>query len=85
MPGRIESERSKLPDIPQRLEHLFIVRIWQEASPARNGPWRGSVEHVPSSQRFYFASLDDLADFIALRVSSNPQEQVSTGKGLAVK
>ncbi len=63
-----------MPDSLQRVEHLFIVRIWQEASQDSGGPWRGSVEHVPSSQRFYFASLNDLNDFITLRLNSNPRD-----------
>lgn len=45
----------------ERLQHMFIVRIWQEPSAAAPpGQWRGSVEHIPSGQRFYFASIDEL-------------------------
>lgn len=53
---------------PARPEHLFIVRIWQEPEQTRAGEWRGSIEHVPSGQRMYFASFSDLTDFIRLRV-----------------
>lgn len=45
-------------------QHLFIVRIWFE----RADTWRGQVEHIPSGQKLYFTSLDDLNDFINLRV-----------------
>ncbi len=58
----------------RRSEHLFIVRLWQEAGQPPGSPWRGSVEHVPSAQRFYFTSLDDLNDFITLRLNSNPRD-----------
>ena len=54
---------------PQRPHHLFIVRFWHEPSQAATGgQWRGSVEHVPSGQRHYFAALNDLVDFIVLRI-----------------
>jgi hypothetical protein len=49
-----------------RTEHLFIVRLWQEKTSS--GEWRGFVEHVPSQQRIYFVSLNDLTDFIRLRL-----------------
>ncbi|GAC1354110.1 MAG: hypothetical protein NVSMB42_11460 [Herpetosiphon sp.] len=57
-------ETPMVPPGGQRTEQLFIVRIWQEFSQIRSGHWRGSVEHVPSGQRRYFASLDDLNAFI---------------------
>jgi hypothetical protein len=50
-------------------QFLFIVRIWL-AEGGREGAWRGSVEHVPSGQKFYFTSLGDLNDFIAGRLSA---------------
>jgi len=43
---------------------MFIVRVWEEPSRERPGAWRGSVDHVGSGQRFYFARLDDLQAFI---------------------
>ncbi len=49
--------------------HLFIVRIWREAARAVPPQWRGSVEHVPSHQQRYFATMRDLTDFITLRLS----------------
>jgi len=48
---------------------LFIVRIWKESEQAKTQRWRGSAEHVPSGQRFYFSSLADLNDFISLRLN----------------
>lgn len=54
----------------ERLDHLFIVRIWQEPEQVKSGGWRGSAEHIPSGQRMYFVSLNDLNDFIQLRLNS---------------
>ncbi len=45
--------------------HVFVVRVWREDSQANpGGQWRGSVEHVPTGQRIYFASLEILLEFI---------------------
>jgi hypothetical protein len=49
---------------PTRDEHLFVVRVWRESGSAGPGAWRGSVEHVDSGMRKYFADLDDLRAFI---------------------
>lgn len=55
-----------------RLQHLFVVRIWQEPSEAvPPGRWRGSVEHVPSGQRRYFASLGDLNQFMTNQLTDS--------------
>jgi hypothetical protein len=61
----------KKPTPPQ---HLFIVRLWSETAEKPQIPLRGAVEHIPSGQKFYFTSLNDLSDFIALKavVSSQP-------------
>ncbi len=59
---------------PAPLQHLFVVRMWSETAEENQIPLRGSVEHIPSGQKFYFTSLNDLSDFIALQavVSSQP-------------
>ncbi len=50
---------------PTEDRHVFVVRVWREASQANpGGQWRGSVEHVPTGQRIYFASLEALLEFI---------------------
>jgi len=54
----------------RRPEHLFIVRLWCEEAPDSNGPWRGSAAHVGSGQKFYFANLGGLTEFIMLRLDS---------------
>jgi hypothetical protein len=50
-----------------RPQHIFVVRLWNEATGSVTAQWRGSVEHVPSGQRLYFAALDDLIDFIVFQ------------------
>ena len=59
-----------------RVQHLFIVRVWQEpGSAATPSQWRGSIEHVPANDRFYFAHLADLLDFITLRLGHAADER----------
>ena len=49
----------------QRVQHVFIVRIWQEpAAVGESSPWRGSIEHIPEAARSYFSQLPDLQQFI---------------------
>ncbi len=74
-PGRTKivfwGVRLKMDTMPLtsgRLEHLFVVRMWQESTQHKADGWRGSVEHVPSGQRLYFVSFNDLNDFIQLRL-----------------
>ncbi len=54
-------------------QHLFVVRLWSETTEKPQIPLRGSVEHVPSGQKFYFTSLHDLSDFIALKAMVSSQ------------
>ncbi|PKO14424.1 MAG: hypothetical protein CVU39_14310 [Chloroflexi bacterium HGW-Chloroflexi-10] len=57
----------------QEAQFLFIVRIWTEAGQTQN-TWRGSVENIPSGQRLYFTSLNDLNDFIKFSMSGTGRE-----------
>ncbi|MBV8531684.1 MAG: hypothetical protein JO104_10235 [Candidatus Eremiobacteraeota bacterium] len=57
----------------QRREHCFIVRLWRE-SGAPDGDWRGSVDHVGSQERRYFAALDALEALIAERIGGMNEE-----------
>jgi len=59
-----------MPSNPERSEHLFVVRVWQEPEQVQSSGWRGSIEHVPSGQRLYFVSFNDLNDFIRLRLTN---------------
>lgn len=50
----------------QRSQHLFIVRLWQEADAVTaTVQWRGLVKHVLSEQNHYFTHLPDLLAFIS--------------------
>lgn len=55
------------PTLPlSRTQHLFIVRLWQEADAVTaTWQWRGSVKHVLTEQNHYFTQLPDLLAFIA--------------------
>ncbi len=46
--------------------HSFIVKIWLEESleEADEATWRGHITHVPSQERRYLNTLDDVVDFI---------------------
>jgi len=52
-------------------QQLFVVRLWSETTQKPQSPLRGSVEHIPSGQKLYFTSLNDLSDFIALKAASS--------------
>jgi hypothetical protein len=48
---------------PDRVEHLFIVRMWREPGTPPT-TWRGSVEHTETKERVYFSSLVALTAFV---------------------
>lgn len=59
-----------------RHEHLFLIHIWSQIGPENTvSGWRGSVQHVASGQRLYFATLHDLNDFISLKMSLSPPRE----------
>ena len=50
----------------RRPQHLFVVRMWQEADAVTaTVQWRGSVKHPLSAECHYFTRLPDLLAFIA--------------------
>lgn len=58
-----------MDDPASRREYLFVVRIWVETDAQHAvHRWRGLVQHVASDQQIYFSSLDDLNDFIRLKI-----------------
>jgi len=68
--------------------HLFIVRLWREATAAQEAAqWRGSVEHPTTHERSYFSQLEQMQTFIE-RVSgivkppptNDPQPSSSDGE-----
>ncbi len=46
----------------QRLERVFVLRLWSEHGSQR-GSLRGSVVEIKTGQRFFFTQLADLKDF----------------------
>lgn len=46
--------------------YSFIVKVWlEEAAEETEEPtWRGHITHVPSGDRQYVQTLDDIAAFI---------------------
>jgi hypothetical protein len=45
----------------------FIVKVWVEDGNGEAGQtvWRGHITHIPSHERRYLKSLDEIEDFIA--------------------
>jgi hypothetical protein len=59
-------------------DQLFVVRMWYEASGAQPGQWRGSIMHVGSGARWYFAELGELNDFIRIRLAPGDATATAT-------
>jgi hypothetical protein len=61
----------------------FLLRLWREPSPevegrAAGGEWLVQIEHIPSGEQRYFASLEDCLTFIRAQttgVSTNPGDE----------
>jgi hypothetical protein len=53
----------------------FLIRLWRE--PQADADWLAQVEFIPSGEQRYFASLDELFDFIRdqLTVSDDQSTQ----------
>jgi hypothetical protein len=54
-------------DIP---DQVFLVRTWFERSGSSAGAWRGSITHIATGTRWYFAELNELSDFIRARLDA---------------
>jgi hypothetical protein len=55
------------PVTPAAAPQSFIIKFWLEETTEgeRRMVWRGHITHVPSSERRYVRSLDDILDFIS--------------------
>ncbi|MCZ7573800.1 MAG: hypothetical protein M5U01_35050 [Ardenticatenaceae bacterium] len=42
----------------------FLIRLWRESDADRE--WLAQVEHIPSGEQLYFASLADLFAYMRL-------------------
>ena len=54
-----------------RLEHVFLVRVWREHGP--DAAWRGCIDHIGSGKREYFSALGALVDCIEDRLVAAPE------------
>jgi hypothetical protein len=45
----------------------FLVRLWREAEPTSremDADWQGEAEHIQTSQRWRFRTLEELLSFL---------------------
>jgi hypothetical protein len=59
----------------ERVEHLFVVRVWRERTWLQPSEWRGSAQHVASGNTLYFSRLPDLDAFIAHRLEQETNDE----------
>lgn len=55
----------------------FLIRMWREPenetlSPDVTRDWLAQVEHIPSGEKSYFTSLEDLFAFIRVQLPGAP-------------
>ena len=53
----------------------FLLRLWREPQPeaegrAAGGEWLVQIEHIPSGEQRYFASLEECFAFIRAQTAS---------------
>ena len=70
-----------MTDSPASTRHVFMVRLWEEASADRPKQLRGSVEHVRSGRRIYFARLEDMQAFIQQALELGDAVAGTTSRG----
>jgi hypothetical protein len=56
----------------ERGERVFLVRMWRQGGDDPRGAWRGSVFEIGTETRFYVSGARDVADFIDMRLSIEP-------------
>lgn len=51
---------------PYETAQSFVVKIWVEETDgtARRARWRGHITHVPSAERRYLRTLEDVTAFM---------------------
>ncbi len=47
----------------------FLVRLWQEDEVETSATWRGEIESIQTGQRWQFADLESLFDFMRARIA----------------
>lgn len=50
---------------------VFIVRVWREAREIEGAKplWRGMIELIPTGERQYLTTLDEITAYIARRLA----------------
>jgi len=61
----------------------FLLRLWREPQldgegRAAGGAWLVQIEHIPSGQQRYFASLEECFAFIRVQAVGIPENAPST-------
>ena len=57
--------------MPDRRDHLFVVRMWREHGAGADAAWRGSVHHVGTERRFLASAPLEIAYFIEARLNDD--------------
>ncbi len=59
--------------------YSFVIRIWHEALDSEGNitTWRGSIDHVGSSERVHFDDLNRIVQFIQERIGLENQRSQS--------
>lgn len=62
---------------PSPAYHSYLLRLWRTAE----GHWRASLETVQGGERLAFASLAQLADYLALATEDPAPSQPTPARG----
>lgn len=52
-----------------RLSRVYVVRIWLEPTQGGEGVWRASVTETRTQERRYFATPEELKQFLEAQTS----------------
>jgi hypothetical protein len=53
----------------------FIIRLWTEGDPADDDVWRGTAEHIGSSQSCQFQTLDEFFVWLHHELAITEEEE----------
>jgi hypothetical protein len=67
-------------DTSESDHHLFIVRIWSDATKPIPSIRRGSIEHVSSGERRYFLDLVEMQAFVSGHLTEMPSTSDAKGE-----
>jgi hypothetical protein len=64
----------------ERVERIFLVRLWREAHPATRQEWRGCVQDVTLGTVRYISVPQEIADYVAARLAAGDEAPLDEGK-----